>query len=416
MADILGHGPDREPSRLTSPMALVVAGVVLVAIVLLVRGIVDRPAARRQAAGSSTPVPTAQLPTAQPRGQAVPFGVTANRGAGSKEPTRISGLVTTSGVGPLLLTGPQPGWLQTATGRFDPISGLPSWGPGYEFTRTAGGWAVQRFSPPQARCQVCDAPPAVYFIRGQSARARVVGAAYGAAAAASRSDLWLTAYLPEADIGAASGTTQEVTTAGAGVGPPAQLPAGYVIDRGTKGGLLLAAYAQAPGPGRDDLWDPVTGQVVRTFTNVIAASPGQLAWDPCLGTCPLRILSMPTGTSLTVRLPRGAWAVAGTFSSDGRLLAVQVTTDLQRDGSAAATRLEVIDTVTGRATVLPGTKVSSLIGISFGWQAGGDRLLAALELPSGLAELASWRPGATHMSTQVVLLPPGTSPVLGDHG
>ena len=410
MADILGHGPDREPSRLTSPMALVVVGVVLVAIVLLVRGVLDRPAARRPAAGRST-----QVPTPQATGQAVPFGVTVSRGAASKEPTRFSGLVTTSGVGSLLLTGPRPGWLQTATGRFDPISGLPPWRPGYGFTRTADGWAVQRYSPPQARCQVCDAPPAVYFVPGQSARATVVGAAYGAAAAASRGDLWLTAYLPEADIGAASGTTQEVTTAGAGVGPPAQLPAGYVIDRATKGGLLLAAYALAPGPVRDYLWNPVTGQVVRKFTNVIAVSPGEVAWDPCLGTCPLKILSLPRA-SLTVRLPHGAWAVAGTFSSDGRLLAVQVTTDLQRDGSVAATRLEVIDTATGQATVLPGTTVNSLIGISFGWQAaGGDRLLAALELPSGLVELASWQPGATHLSTQVVLLPPGSSPVLGDH-
>lgn len=411
MADILGHGSDREPSPWTSPMALVVAGVVLVAIVLLVRGVVDRSAAHRHAAGHTAPVPTPQI-----QGQAVPFGVTVSRSAGSKEPTRFSGLATTSGVGRVLLTGPRPGWLQTATGRFDPITGLPPWGPGYGFTRTAGGWAIQRYSPPQARCQVCDAPPAVYFIPGQSARATVVGAAYDAVAAVSQGDLWLTAYLPEADIGAASGTTQEVTTAGEGVGPPVQLPAGYVIDRATKGGFLLAAYAQGPGPVRDYLWDPVTAQVVRTFTNVIAAGPGQVAWDPCLGACPLKILSLPARARLTVDLPHGAWAVAGTFGSDGRLLAVQVTTDLQRDGSAAATRLEVINTVTGQATVLPGTTVNSLIGVSFGWQAGSDRLLAALELPSGLVELASWQPGDTHLSTQDVLLPPGASPVLGDHG
>lgn len=411
MADILGHGPDREPSRWTSPMALVVAGVVLVAIVLLVRGVVDRAAAHRPAAGHTAPVPTSQT-----QGQPVPFGVTVSRSAGSRAPTRFSGLATTSGVGRVLLTGPRPGWLQTATGRFDPITGLPPWAPGYGFTRTAGGWAVQRYSPPQARCQVCDAPPAVYFIPDQSARATVVGAAYDAAAAASRGDLWLTAYLPEADIGAASGTSQAVTTAGEGVGPPVQLPAGYVIDRATKGGLLLAAYAQGPGPIRDYLWDPVTAQVVRAFTNVIAADAGQVAWDPCLGTCPLKVLSLPSKARLTVSLPHGAWAVAGTFNSDGRLLAVQVTTDLRRDGSAAATRLEVISTATGQATILPGTTVNSLVGVSFGWQAGSDRLVAALELPSGLVELASWQPGDTHLSTQDLLLPPGASPVLGDHG
>lgn len=350
------------------------------------------------------------------QGSAAPFGVTVSSGTGSKEPIRFSGLAATSGVGRLLLTGPRPGWLRTATGTFQPIAGLPSWGPGYGFTRVAGGWAAQRYSPPQANCQVCNAPPAVYFIGGQSDRATVVGAAYGAAAAASLGDLWLTAYLPDANIAAASGTTQEVTTAGQGVGPPSQLPAGYVIDRAVKGGLLLAAYEQGPGPVRDYLWDPVTAQVKRHFTNVVAADPGQIAWDPCLGMCPLKILRLPAMTGPTVRLSHGAWAVAGTFSADGRLLALQVTTDVQRDGSAAATRLEVINTASGHVTVLPGTTVDSLIGVRFGWQASSDRLVAALALPSGLVELASWQPGATRLSIQAVRLPAGTAPVLGDHG
>lgn len=392
-------------------MALVVIGVVLVAIVLLVRGVVDRPSAHRAVAG-----PSAQVPTPQTRGQVAPFGATVSRGVGSTEPTRFSGLAGASGVGQILLNGPRPGWLETATDTFRPITGLPPWEPGYGFTRTADGWAVQRYSPPQANCQVCDAPPAVYFIAGQSARATVVGAAYEAAAAASRDDLWLTAYLPEADIDNASGTTQQVTMAGQGVGPPSQLPAGYVIDRAVKGGLLLAAYAQGPGQVRDYLWDPATAQVRRKFTNVIAASSGQIAWDPCLGTCPLKILRLPGAAALNVRLPRGAWAVAGSFSADERLLAVQVTADLQPDGSAAATRLEVINTATGQATALPGTTVNSMIGITFGWQAGSDRLLAALALPSSFVELASWQPGDTHLSIQAVRLPAGTSPVLGDRG
>jgi hypothetical protein len=328
-------------------------------------------------------------------------------------------VATRSGLGRLLLTGSRPGWLQTATGRFQPIIGLPPWAAGYGFTRAAGGWAVRRYSPPQAICQVCDASPAVYFVGDQSARATVVGAAYDAAAAASAGDLWLTAYLPGANISAASGTTQEVTVAGQGVGPPSQLPPGYVIDRAVNGGLLLAAYAQKQGPVRDYLWDQGTGQFVRTFTNVIAASPGQIAWDPCLGMCALKIRTAGAGKHSTVRsvgLADGAWAVAGTFSSDGRLLAVQVTTRLRRDGSAAATRLEVINTATGRLTVVPGTTVSSMIGVSFGWQAGRDRLLAALALPSGSVELASWHPGAARMSLQTLRLPAGASPVLGDRG
>lgn len=76
----------------------------------------------------------------------------------------------------------------------------------------------------------------------------------------------------------------------------------------------------------------------------------------------------------------------------------------------------MINTVTGQVTVLPGTTVNSLIGVSFGWQAGSDRLLAALELPSGLVELASWQSGDARLSVQAVRLPAGTSPVLGDRG
>ena len=411
MADILGHGPEREPPRWTSPMALAVTGLVLVAIVLLVRGVVDRATARHPAAEPSAPSVTPPN-----RGPAVPFGITLNRGVGSKEPTRFSGVVAKSGVGRVLLTGAKPGWLQTATGRFQPIRGLAPWAPGYGFTRTADGWAVQRFTPPQAICHICDAPPPVYFVPGGSARAAVVGTAYEAAAAASQGDLWLTAYLPDADIAAASGTTQEVTVAGEGVGPPSQLPEGYVIDRAVKGGLLLTAYAQGPGPVRESLWDPVRARILRDFTNVIAASPGSIAWEPCFGTCPLRILKLPAKAEMSVRLPRGAWAIYGTFSSDGRLLAVQVTTDVQPDGSAAATRIDVINTVTGQLTALPGSTVNSLIGVTFGWQAGSDRLLAALALPSGVVQLASWRPGDRHLSIQAVRLPAGTAPVLGDRG
>lgn len=420
MADTLSHGPDDEPSRWTSPIALAVAGIVLVAVVLLVRGLVDRPAAHRPAGQASAPAVT-------PSGQAppLPFGVTADSGPGPKEPTQFSGTVTTSGTGQLLLTGPRPGWLSIATGRFQPVIGLPQWRAGYGFTRVPGGWAVQQYSPPQARCQKCDAPPAVYFVADggtqQPGRAMVVGAAYAAAPAADTGDLWLTAYLPEADIGDSSGTAQEVTHAGQGVGPPWQLPTGYVIDRAVKDGLLLAPYAPGTNPVRDQLWDPVTGLVTSTFTNVITASPGQIAWSPCPDRCLLKILTLPrkgvpsVKTALTIPLAPGAWADSGTFSPTGRLLALQVSTDVQRDGSAAATELEVIDTVTGQVTALPGTTISSQIGLSFGWQPGTDRLVAAIAQPSGLAQLAIWQPGAPDALIRVLRLPSQTSPVLGDH-
>ncbi len=332
-----------------------------------------------------------------------------------KEPTRFAGVVMTSSSGRLLLTGPQPGWLQVATGRFRPIAGLPEWRLGYEFTRVAGGWAVQRYSPAQATCQVCDAPPPVYFIADGQTRATVVGAAYAAAAAATPGELWLTSYLPEANIGTTSGTAQEVTLTGQAVGPPSQLPAGYVIDRAVRGGLLLTPYVQRPGLVTDELWDPATRRVVFEFPNVIAASSAQIAWNPCLGKCPLKVLRLSTKARLTIPLTVGTWADVGTFSSDGRLLAVQVASAVQSNGYAAATRLQVIELASGKVTVLPGATIGSQIAVSFGWQAGADLLKAALVRPSGLVQVASWQPGDKHLAVQVLSLPNGTWPVLGDH-
>ncbi len=46
MADLLSHGPDREPPRWTSPLGLAVAAVVLLALVLLIHGAVSRSAHR----------------------------------------------------------------------------------------------------------------------------------------------------------------------------------------------------------------------------------------------------------------------------------------------------------------------------------------------------------------------------------
>ena len=424
MADMLRHGPDDEPSRWTSPLALAAAGIVLVALVLLVRVLTGRPSVHHPASQPSVAAVTPPGEVPPP-----PFGVTANSVHGPKEPTRFSGTVTGSGSGSgsgqLLLTGPRPGWLSIATDRFQPVAGLPQWQAGYGFTRVPGGWAVQQYSPPQASCQKCDAPPAVYFVADagirRSARAAVLGAAYAAAAAANAGDLWLTAYLPEADIGASSGTAQEVTQTGQGIGAPLQLPTGYVIDRAVKGGLLLAPYAPPANPVRDELWDPRTGQVIGTFANVIAASAEQIAWSPCPGRCPLKILTLlghktlSVNTALTIPLARGMWADSGTFSASGRLLALQVSTAVQRDGSAAATRLEVIDTATGQVTSLPGTTLSSQIGVSFGWQPGTGSLVAAIAQPSGFAQIAIWRPGYADPLVRAVRLPSQTAPVLGDH-
>jgi hypothetical protein len=406
MADTLSRGPDREPSRWTSPFALAAAGIVIVAFALLARAVFDRPASHHRAAAPPTQAAAGPLPQPLP----VPFGVTVSRDRKLGEPDRFAGLAAGPGRTRLLLTGQRPGWL-TADGGFQPVTGLPPALSGYEFTRLAGGWAAQRYNPPQAYCQECDAPPAIYYLSASGGRATYVGAAYAAAAAVRPGELWLTAYLPDAELQTAPGTAQLVTVSGRALGRPVRLPAGYVIDAAVSGGLLLQPYSPAAGPVRTELWNPVTRRIRREFTGVIAAGPGSIAWDRCPGKCPLSVLNLVTGARLTVSLAvfgPGSRADAGTFSADGRLLAVQVST-------GQVTRLGVISAASGRLTMLRGTTISSLIGESFGWP-GGDVLRAALAVPGGEVQVASWQPRSRYLSVRQERLPAGTVPVLGDHG
>jgi len=412
MSDLLRHGPDHEPPWWTSPVALAVAAAALVGLVLLAHGLLGRHARHSPAAEHPTRLRTPGGPASS-----VPIAVAPNVIPRPRAPTKFSGIAMSAGDGfQLLLGGPAPGLFSTATGRFQPVIGLPLWRPGYEFTRVAGGWAVQRYSPPQAICQECDAPPPVYFLGDQKTRAVVVASGYDATAAATPGDLWLTAYLPDANIGNSAGTVQEVTVTGHAVGRPSLLPSGYLIDRAVHGGLLLAPYSRGPGLATDELWNPAMRRVVHEFTNVIAASSDEIAWNPCTGACPLKIITLTTGETEIIQLPRGGWADGGTFSADGRLLAVQVSADIQQNGYAATTRIEVIAVAGRRLRVLAGTRVSSLVGVSFGWLAGSDRLVAAIPGPTGVVQLGSWQPGASHLSLQSVRLPDGASLVLGDSG
>jgi len=415
MGDILRQGRDREPRRRTPPLVLAAAGVTLLVLAgVLVHGLLE-PRARHVSGAQATTRPPSAQPSPAP---AVTAGLTQGARPLRPEPVGLAGVPVALGSGvQLLLTGAQPGWFSPATGRFKPIWGLPESGPGYGFTRVAGGWAAQGYSLPTPSCQTCAGQPSpVYFIADGRARATRVGVASEAAADGRGGALWLTTYRPGADITVTSGIAQEVSLAGQPIGPRVHLPAGYVIDRAVGGALLLAPYSQGPGVVTDELWDPGSGRIIREFANVIAASPEQIAWNPCGAQCPVYVLRLSTGTSMSIPLASGTWAVGGTFSSDGRLLAVQVSAAVMPDGYAAANRLEVIDIASQRLTAVPGTTISSRVGLSFGWQPGRDRLLAAVEEASAVVDVASWQPGDSYLSIQAARIPRGTALVLGDGG
>jgi hypothetical protein len=325
---------------------------------------------------------------------------------------------------PLPLSGDRPAWFRAVTGqrrelRTEPIAGLPFSTNGYNLTRVQGGWVAEPFPGAPA----CCAGPAVplYFVADGARTARRIGTGYSASAAEQTGAVWLTTYQGRATrIGTARAMVREVTVSGAALGPAVHLPAGYYLDRAVGSDLLLSKVDQGPLPDVDKLWNPVTGRVVRAITGVIGASDTQIAWQSSLscGSCVLRLANELTGASVSVALPRNTRAFGGTFSADGRLLAIAMSTSASPRGKVALARLAVIDTISGRLTILPGTSVRAVTidVLSFGWLAGSHRLVATLGHLDGPVQIASWRPGDPHLRVARLVPPPGMWPVVGESG
>jgi hypothetical protein len=392
--DILNQGG--EPGRSPRPgrrWALAALALAALAALIVARLPHHDPAAHHTAHRSSplpVPQPSAPLPD---------------------EPTGVTGPTAAWDASLRLpLAGSQPAWFYPASGRREPIGGLPASQIGYEFSRAVGGWAV-RASPPagtdgQLGCPACASPPLpVWFLADGASRAIPAGRANLVAPGARRGTLWLTSYPP--DAAAAPGTAQLTAADGRVLGPPVRLPDGYVIEAGTVRGLLLAPLTDAPlastgSPRKDLLWDPATHRVIRRLPGLIAASANRVAWqEPCPGGCRLHVLELASGWLTTIPLPRRSTVPAAAFSPDGRFLALQVTSPTAGDSGAAPTRLEVAGPSALRLSPVPGTSVSSDALAGFGWPDGQDRLVAELSFTTKV-QVAAWKPGAPLLSVAAV--------------
>jgi hypothetical protein len=386
--DILSQGGDREPSPW--PRRLAVVGVLL----LVVAGGVTYLTLPRH---PHSPSATASSPA--PSGLAAP--------ALPAEPDGIGG-PTLPWAGGLRLpaAGAQPAWFSPATGRSEPIGGLPGDSSGYQFIRIGGGWAVQANSAGKTEHDDYAVPPLpVWFLADGARSVTRVGTANQVAPAATAGALWLTSYPLGADPGTAAGTAREVSLAGAPLGAPVRLPPGYVIDQATDRGLLLAPVSQQQGTSADKLLNAAAPQHSRTFDGVIAATPTEIAWTPgCASLCRVQVLDLTTGRQTTVGLPRGSSAASGAFSPSGGFLALQLSLDSTGDDGALAMQLEVASVPGGRLTAVPGTFVSSDALVGFGWPADSDSLVAEFIFTTK-AQLASWNPGASRLA--VTVIPPG---------
>jgi hypothetical protein len=390
--DILSQGDDRAPRPW--PRRL---GVIAALVLAVVAGVVYLVLPRHQHAVSATPpatAPAGAIPS--------PISVSGNLAIPGVPVERDGIIIRTLPWGDSLrlpVAGTQPAWFWPATGRSEPIGGLPADSAGYQFTRVDGGWAVQADSAAKIACGGCagfEMP--VWFLADGARSATRVGMANLVAPAASADAVWLTSYPLGANSVTAAGTAREVGPAGAPLRPPVMLPAGYAIEQGTDRGLLLAPTNPASGTGVDRLWNPASSQASRTFGQVIAANATEVASAPrCAPTCSVRVLDLATGRSTAIRLPAASAATNGAFSPSGGYLALQVSSENNGDDGALAMRLDVASVASGRLTVVPGTFVSSDALAGFGWPDRSNSLVAEFDFES-TTQVICWHPGASELA------------------
>jgi hypothetical protein len=394
MRDILSQGEEREPNPWPPRLASAAVLAVLLTVALVHYLPRHGPARARtpRAAATASRVPPAGDGPVQPLpglpGQ--PDGI-------------IGQALLRDGTLQLPIAGEQPTWFWPATGRTEWIGGLPRERSGYQFTRIGGGWALQPGSDAAPGCGTCAGQPVpVYFLADRARSASRVGAADQVAPAATTGALWLTSFPPAADTRTTAATAQEVSIAGAPFGRPLRLPAGYLIDRATDRGLLLAPVIRRAATA-SQLWRPGARRADRLFPDgVVAASPSEIAWTPpCTAVCHVYVLHLATGRVTAISLPAGTSAANGAFSPDGAFLALQLSFSSGGDGGALAMQLEVASTASGRLRVVPGTWTSSDALVGFGWPAGGDSLVAELSFLTKV-QVAAWRPGSARLAVVAI--------------
>jgi hypothetical protein len=342
--------------------------------------------------------PAGHLP--QPRPKPLPTKL-----SGQPLPRKLSGQPWPAGTNLRLLIDQGPALFSTATGRAEAIRGLPE---GFNFfTRVQGGWTAQEFHGGLKCPPLCNEP--LYFLADGSVTATRIGSGNSAKASGHIGSVWLEAY-PPAILSGHTGpdTAQLVTTAGRLVGPQYRLPAGYGIDRGVGSYLLLQPATPPPPPYVYELWNPRTGKVIRRLDNVAAAASEEIAWSPGCRGCHLQILDIATDKTVTTPIPGGQPSgLGGTFTDDGRLLAVTLSSGA----------IDVFDTQRHTLTVIPGTIVANDIPGSQGWLAGSHRFLVVVGPPdssSDLTQVAYWQPGDTRLKVATFSIPGGESAVVFD--
>jgi hypothetical protein len=332
-------------------------------------------------------------------------------------PTRFRGPELALGGMQLFMTGSTPEWYSPAARQVEQIAGLPFSKNGYNMTRLSGGWAATPYPGGPACC--AGRPVQIYYVADGSPVARPIGTGYSASAAATPGAVWLSNYQGrKTKVGTSAAQVREFSVTGKPIGPVITLPKGYYIKRAVGFYLLLRKFDQGALPVTDVLWDPASGRPVRTFTGVIASGASEIAWQPSIhcGKCAVHIVDVLTGKAATVALPANTWAYSGTFSADGRLLAVAMSTSRVENGMVVLARLGVVDTDSARLTFLRGSSTQAATEdlLTFGWLEASQRLVAVLGREGTPVQIAAWQPGQPGLRVAPLTSPPGMWPTLGD--
>ncbi len=389
MEDILTGGVKRWPAW---RRGLVAAAVVAAVGLVVVRHL---PGDQRTAARHALPAVVAD----EPLPRVMPGRAGAADAASGPRHRLMSGVR-------LPVAGPRPFWFWPATGRAQPIRGLPVTGAGYTFLRVAGGWVLTRGAFARPACHICMAAPLpVYFLGDRASAARGVGTADAVAPAATAGSSWLTSYRQGDDPGHTAVTAREVDAGGRPLGPGVRLPAGYAIQAATGRGLLLAPVAPRAGPAAFLLWNPRAGQIGQRFGTVLAVGARHIAWMPrCARRCLVMVADVATGRVIAVRQPTREVAISAAFSPDESYLAIQVGPNFVSTGSGEATRLYLVSLRTGKVAAVPGIPANGGALVAFGWPDDSDTLVTATSFPAAV-QLSAWRPGTAQ--PDVVALEPG---------
>lgn len=273
-------------------------------------------------------------------------------------------------------------WFTVDTGALTPVD-LPPNREGYLVQAFPGGVL---FRPGITEsCNSCPGPPApvYYAANGSRTVTRVGSANWDAAVTADHGTVWLTSFgratEPYSDRSQTL-TAQKVNLSGHPLEPPVTLPPGYLLAGGRlgqpAGRLLLRAWTSAdPTVDRYTLWDPSSRAATDIFGSVIAVGSHQIAWiaSSCTDAyCPLHLTDSTTGATISQLGVRGHMPMLGSYSPDGRHLALLMSAPADGNATGAA-EIALVDEAARRLTLIAGTTLDIIPTLN--WSADGRWLL-----------------------------------------